>query len=658
MRASDRFPHPFLPCPISARHVSSWLLVAALAGFGGNLFGQAEVNITGGLRGIRSDGDLVPVTTGLRAIGPDHGPLNSTNTDQEKLASPQYARDIGVQTLTGRLTATSNAPAVSGGRGNFGPGLTARIIYENTGPGQVHVDVQITAVGNNSLAGVYYFIHFPGEGPGGATKSPTSVYLAGLHRSVQIDFTNAVEASVQGRPNQQGFDAYFPISTGDMTNGQTTSMGFRITAACDVDKTPVGIAIDFAHPGSPFEGIGGNFRLQNQYDAPVIQYNLDHLDSAWARVAMPLDQWQPDEKSDPLAPASTGRIDDAVRQTLEMARTLSDRKIPLIISLWAPPGWAVLPPVDRPPGAGGGRTSHLNPAKWDHIAASIGSYLIYLKTNYGVEPKLFSFNESDIGYNVLQTPQEHADAIKRLGAWFAAHGLTTKMLLGDTGDPTGINFINAAMADPAAVKYLGAVSYHAWRGGTVEQYTRWGEAARKLNLPLIIAEGGTDSDAYRYPLLMAEPWYALNEIGEYVDICRWSQPAAILEWQFTSDYSLLQGGGRGGQPLLPTQRFWQLKQLSLTPRGAMALPVRCDASGLSICAFGDPAKGTCAIHLVNTGATREVGITGVPAGIKSLRAYHTDTRNNVREDAAIPVSNGGVHLTLVSMSYTTLIASP
>jgi len=105
-----------------------------------------------------------------------------------------------------------------------------------------------------------------------------------------------------------------------------------------------------------------------------------------------------------------------------MAQKLAKRGIPIIISVWSAPSWAII---------GEERDAYrfrhqgiygypLNPQKLDEIYRSIGDYLVYLKQNYGVEPALFSFNESDLGINVRQTGEEHAELIKGLGAYFAS----------------------------------------------------------------------------------------------------------------------------------------------------------------------------------------------------------------------------------------------
>jgi hypothetical protein len=314
------------------------------------------------------------------------------------------------------------------------------------------------------------------------------------------------------------------------------------------------------------------------------------------------------------------------------------------------PEWALMP---RSGGrAFGGR--RINPKKWDEVCTSIGSYLEYLKVHYGAAPKLFSFNESNIGINVLQNPMEHDDAIKHLGAYFASRGLATKMLLGDTGDPPPVDFINVALNDPEAAKYIGGVSFHSWHGGTDEQYARWCAAATKLNVPLLVAEGGTDSDAYAYPAIFLEPWYGVDEISQYINICRVAQPASILQWQLTENYSLLTGGV-DGKPLEPTQRFWNLKQLDMTPAGSAAIGISCDKTGVAACAYVDAGRQTFTLHLVNNGATRMANISGLPGNLKRLDVFVTDASRGMKEMPTADVSNGAVQVTLDSESFMTLM---
>ncbi|MFI5381646.1 MAG: hypothetical protein ACHRHE_20300, partial [Tepidisphaerales bacterium] len=131
---------------------------------------------------------------------------------------------------------------------------------------------------------------------------------------------------------------------------------------------------------------------------------------AWGRVSMPLNQWQPDENADPVQAAGAGQLNNNVRQAMEMAQTLAKKKIPFVVSAWQAPRWA-LAANNAAPGTRGAGKARINAGKWDGLSKAIGSYIEYMKQNYGAEPALFSFNESDGGYDVLQSPQEHAETI-------------------------------------------------------------------------------------------------------------------------------------------------------------------------------------------------------------------------------------------------------
>ena len=474
----------------------------------------------------------------------------------------------------------------------------------------------------------------------------------------------------------------WPSPRGKLAAGQPVKKSFALKATGEVDKNPVEFSIDASRPGRVFDGLGGNFRLQNaRTDPPVIQYTLDNLRTAWGRVEMPWAIWQPNEDVDPLAAARDGKANPRVQQAMEMARKLAQKGMPVIVSAWTAPSWAVLGAMGGRggPGAGapqaaaaaggrgaafpprqpdGPRGNPLNPEKMDRIKESIAGYLVYLKEKYGVEAAMFSFNESDLGINVRQTPREHAELIRTLGAYFASRGLATKLALGDTSDANPIDFIKPALKDPEAAKYIGAVDFHSWRGCTDEKLAQWREAARELNVPLIVAEGSTDAAAYRYPQIFAEQSFALYEIDLYTRILAIAQPRSILQWQFTADYSVLAGGGifNDNGPLRPTQRFWNLKQLAATPPRSFALPVKCSRPGITCAALGNIAEGIYTLHVVNNGGRRPATVTGLPAEVKQLRIWVTDKQRGMQEGERVPVTGGKAEFTLDATSYVTLIS--
>ena len=172
-----------------------------------------------------------------------------------------------------------------------------------------------------------------------------------------------------GFPNDR---IYLAIMTGHTMDGQTGEKTFTVKASGEVDRSPVQISIDPEKPGRQFDGMGGNFRIQNEkLDPQVIDYCLDNLNVRWARVEMPWRSWHPAESINPLESARAGKLDESVRGAMEMAQKLSRRHIPIIVSAWFPPSWAIVgePNFRNENGIYG---NPLNPKKMRSIIKSIG----------------------------------------------------------------------------------------------------------------------------------------------------------------------------------------------------------------------------------------------------------------------------------------------
>jgi hypothetical protein len=175
---------------------------------------------------------------------------------------------------------------------------------------------------------------------------------------------------------------------------------------------------------------------------------------------------------------------------------------------------------------------------------------------------------------------------------------------------------------------------------------------------LIVGEGSIDAAAYSYPAYFEDPSYALEEINLYTRLLAICQPLSILQWQLTSDYSPLKGGGIFGDnaPLEPTQRFWNLKQLGCTQEGLFYMPLAADKDAVSCAALGDNSKHVYTIHLVNNGASREVHLTGLPGGVKGFKIYITDEKANMRLSKTIKVQNHESTFTLKERCFATLFS--
>ncbi len=557
-------------------------LLVALAICGGGVFSGAarsfagaEIDGWGDFRGIRVEGELARFTTSLRATL-TNGQTALTATEMVK--NPKWKREGAVQTSTGTILFEN------------GQSLHFQVTVEDIANNTARVSVDATADADLTLAGIDYCINLPaadysaGNGEAlyseadgkisGVSLDPSvknrpllemktsALHLGSVRRQLDVTLDSASSFTVR---NEQFFDTdiatqgglriprdpagdalvtvRFPISAGNLASGQTVHVGFTLKAGGELDRKPIRLTLDTAHPGPVFDGIGGNFRVYGNEDIASSEYNLTNLRVPLGRVAMPLSAWQPSEGADAVALlAQNGRGARDVEQCIAAAKMVAAHGVPLIVTTWNMPGWALLAPGPGIPGrpfiipARRPRLEKL-PAVYDAMV----SYLKYLKTHEGVEAAYFSINEADLGIDILQTPEEHAEFIKEVGARLVAAGLKTKLLLGDACSPHPVKFIEAAMQDPGVLQYVGAVSFHSWHDGTDAEFTAWGDAAKKLKLPLFVGEGGTDADSYRYPAIFLEPWYGLYEADTYVRICACAAPC---DFALANDGELLAARGR------------------------------------------------------------------------------------------------------------------
>jgi len=467
------------------------------------------------------------------------------------------------------------------------------------------------------------------------------VTVTAPERQITLTFDRSVEATVR---EEDGDKVLYITLMPTLRKGAKATLSATMSVNGKRHHETATITFDHMHPGRIFTGFGGNFRIQNPLKDPtVIDYCLRNMRVAFGRVEMPWMIWD-----------MQGAAAPHVKQSAEMARRLKQTGMPVIVSCWFPPMWA----GERTTRSDGTSFAfRLKDSEQQRIFASLTDYLEFLKRDYGVEADYFSFNESDLGINVVFTPEEHRDFIKAFGQYLADRGLKTRLLLGDNSDATTFDFILPALNDPSAHKYIGAISFHSWRGCDDETLNKWAEASRQINVPLIVGEGSTDAAAHQYPAIFNESTFALYEINLYLRLCAICQPLSILQWQLTSDYSPLWGDGIYGSkgPLHPTQRFFNLMQLAMTPQDAFAVPVSCDKENIQTAGFVKMATGEWAIHLVNNGASCESTISGLPVTTKEVVVYVTN-RDCHAEARLVRVNDGQLTVRLPAESFITIIA--
>ncbi len=646
---------------------------------------QTIVTPWGTLAGMRVEGEWIRFEAGVRIVHPDWSGFRSA---VKYLQRPRYSRAGNRRTVTSTID-----------------NLKFTVAAQDLGVGEAELEVEATVPPGLATAGVFWCFEVPAEEFAGgsvevldgqdhvrlvlAERRPGSdsnyleaagqvVRLVGRRQRLEILLSHAVEVRVRREASdhptslndpkvaqtfidaREGdaapFQVYLKLAGSDAPPDERGSLRLKLKAGAVADPEPAHLTLDATHPGQPFDGMGGNFRLQfPETDATVIRYNLDHLPLAWGRVDMPWADWDPDESASGLEAARAGRLPQRVKEAMEMARTLSRRGMPVIVSAWFPPRWARLP-GPQPTGL---RGVALDREKMPRICRSLADYLVFLEEHYQVETVLFSFNEPETGVEVRQTPAEHVEFVKAMGAELQQRGLNTRLLLGDTahGTPAALQFIGPALADAGACRYVGAVGFHTWRGCNPAALRQWSEAARRLGVPLLVTEAGPDAHLHEYAGVRLEPWFQLQEIDLYLRICAQAQPATIMEWQLTTDYSVLKGGGVYGEPgpLEPTQRFWNLKQLGMTPPGARAFPVASDNREITAAAFGTPEGALLAVHLVNNGGERPAILRGLPERAHQLRRYVTDASRGMVALEPVDARDGAARFTLPAASFVTLL---
>lgn len=624
---------------------------------------QTEVEPWGNIRGIRMDGELMEFETSIIVADKNFTHAEATQLEHQH---PSYHRNANTQTIETKLDSF----------------YFKEDVMEDIAHHSAQINLHYTSTKNAETTQLYYCISLPAayysDGKINVTNDhnvSTNISIASIsNKAIAAQTINALSLKRQlnvklqssaniilSKQKDGNINIYVPISSNQITNNQQGDFSLNIIASGKVNKEPVTLKLNTKDTGATFAGFGGNFRLQNpEHDPQVIDYCLSNMRVAYSRVEMPWMQWQPDENSNPIDSAKAGKLNQHVKESMEMVQRLSKMNIPVILTAWFPPQWAVVGKLNLRHIPDGEWGNAIDSTKADKIYKSITDYITYLKDANNVEVSMFSFNESDLGINIRQTGEEHATLIKGLGAYMKQHGLQTKMLLGDNSDATTYSFIYPAMKDTAILKYIGAISFHSWRGWDSTTLQKWRDAADEMHLPLLVGEGSIDAAAWNYPEIFQEPVYALKEINLYVRLLSICQPLSILQWQLTSDYSPLIGGGIFGNKdsLHPGQRFYNLKQLASVPANLQAMQVTTSSPFITCAAQGNNEKKIYAVHIINNGAELMADIKGLPASVKSIDIFTTNNKDYMKHTTVSPGVNKLLQINLAGNSYITLICKP
>jgi hypothetical protein len=333
-------------------HAPRWLIAASLAVAFNSGFAQPELAQWGSLRGLRIEGHLHAFAARMEVVRPD-GTV-AARTAHYANAS-RYRREGAGQRVEVELR-----------------GEKAVIAVEETGPCAARLDVAMTAAPENGsdqgvltvdlpradfLGGRLTWLDAIGgvvgeeavaDTAGIQERSAAGVRLTGAGRTWEIRGRGDVPLRVTRMPadSENVVRVSVPVRPAGTAQASRT---FLLQAGGEPDRRPVTITLDPLRPGSRFDGIGGNFRLQfPESDPAIIDYKLANLRVSWGRIALWWRDWDADEAADPLAAARAGRVTPRQHAQMEMARRLAQRGIPVIVSVWDPPAWAQLT-GPRPP---------------------------------------------------------------------------------------------------------------------------------------------------------------------------------------------------------------------------------------------------------------------------------------------------------------------
>lgn len=460
----------------------------------------------------------------------------------------------------------------------------------------------------------------------------------GGHTALNVVFDKPAHLTVVDRWDDVGrsFQVRVSLMRGLVANGATASLAatLRLTNTLASPPATAQLTVDASKARFHFDGFGANYCWNNQ--SPQAAYTLKNLRIAWARTEWKAQAWDR-ERNNP---------GPEIKADLETMRTFAQRGVPFVISVWWLPERFYTDAYEKT------RSTHfriINPETWDELLDLLGSYLLYAKREYGVEPDLFSFNEANRGVYVGLTAETHDEAIKKIGAYFQKSGLKTKMLLGDTtGMRDTYQFALKAASDPEALKYIGAVAFHSWGGGTPEQYAEWGDLAEWLRLPLLVTELGVDGAGY-YTRSWDSYHYGLREAQMIQELLLYAHPQGTQYWQFTNDYSLVRAGRDGS--LEPTARFCLMKHFTdLTPHASDGLATASDQKSVLFTAF---RKGDAyTLHILNSGPARVATVAGAP-GVE-WRVTETTEGAQFQQTAPVRSAGGLVTVNLPARSLVTL----
>jgi O-glycosyl hydrolase len=423
------------------------------------------------------------------------------------------------------------------------------------------------------------------------------------------------------------------------------------------------VAVDFNAAHQSIFGLGGDAARvvwakpgDEAATDPHGQFALDTLQDSVVRVGIPWKQWEPaNDNADPNVVTAAGFKDEArVHSAFQFLQQLKSRGSTIIGTAWEAPDWmwtAATNPLGGP--------SHTIPDEmYAEAAESLTQYLVTARDTYGVTIPYLSFNESNFGIQIFMAADRMARFIEFTGQRFAAAGLPTKWLVGDTFSTESLPEYAKPILDYLPARpYLGPISYHSWWAEDKPDsfYTRIADLGKQYGKEVWSPEVGYDALIGKNQPQFATWNNAIRLARVYNRVLKLSEATVALYWE----YGLVGGGDVNDFPLTDTNlnpypAYYVLKQLNDNlPKGSKIVSISSDDTSVLTLAAKDPATNNYFVQLINMGgAANTVTVTGLPTANFAVR--RSSATENDKQIATFQPTGGTYTLTLPASSVTIL----
>jgi O-glycosyl hydrolase len=378
---------------------------------------------------------------------------------------------------------------------------------------------------------------------------------------------------------------------------------------------------------------------------PVSEMNWKTLAPKAVRVGMELDVWEPiNDNDDPLEFAPDGFRDLAGeynRATFEFLQKAQADGAILIASVWRVPDWLVENPNDD-------SAKIISRTLYPEAIESIAAWLLRARDEYGVTVDYFSFNEANLGIQVLLSPFDVIEMIKQAGPRFAELGLETKWLLGDTSNiAEAVMYSEWIWREESIRKYLGPFAYHSWDAGAADSTMQAiGKFADENELEVWCTEGGWNPSLWQQPEQFITWQHGRNLAQIYIRALKHTRTSMFMYWQMSGrDYLI--NDGSNAYPALTVIAEMQRQ----FPTGSVVVETGRDFGAINFTAV--KVGPEIRLGIINNGLKENVVIRGMPDGDYILRVVNE--KEGIRDVEMVRFVGGEAEIELPLFSLMFLL---